>query len=559
MSYDTRYAFGIGKGRIRRRGLLRAGFGSGAAFALAACGSRPNSGPSSSVAPAADQPRSGGTLNEGILNEPYNWDPSYAGAGSSVDYHLVYNTILGWKHGPSVPYAQLTLQPELATSWEVPDAQTFVFHVRPGVKWANMAPVNGRPLVANDFKFSLEYHARLGAAFSSLPAGVFGGFFQGMQSIETPNDATAKVTFKAPFVPFINYAASPYVPVLAHEVYDADGHFKDRAVGTGPFVLDTAASQRGTIWVLKKNQTYWDSGKPHIDQVSQFVFKDDPSAHAAFQSKQVDLLQTSLDLESVETLTKANPTVVKYETLDVSPYHLYMSVKPGSSLADLRLRQAIALTLDRDEFLKTLFGGKGGWPMAGAFPDTFSQDEIRGLLEHDPAQAKQLVAAAGYPNGIDLECIYPGNFFGQIYITQIQLLQSQLKQVGINLNFKVMDYPSYSTLKKQHNFTITDTPKEMSGDIDSYLYNVFYPTSNEDYTEVNDPALNSLLLAQRQEPDANKRREICRQAVKRINVDEVWGLGVYQGLTWNLWQPKLQNYAPHFGLTITLDDAWLAG
>jgi len=273
----------------------------------------------------------------------------------------------------------------------------------------------------------------------------------------------------------------------------------------------------------------------------------------------VDLLQTSLDLESVNALTKANPTVVKYEALDVAPYHLYMSVKQGSPLADIRLRQAVALTLDRDEFLKTLFDGKGGWPMAGAFPDTFSQQEIRALFKHDPAQARQLVQAAGYPNGVDLETIYPGNFFGQIYITQIQLLQSQLKQVGINLNFKTMDYPSYSTLKKQHNFTITDTPKELSGDIDSYLYNVFSPTSNEDYTDVNDPQLTSLLVAQRQETDAAKRREICREAVKRINLDQVWALGVYDGLIWNLWQPRLQNYAPHFGLTVTLDDAWLAG
>jgi ABC-type transport system substrate-binding protein len=74
---------------------------------------------------------------------------------------------------------------------------------------------------------------------------------------------------------------------------------------------------------------------------------------------------------------------------------------------------------------------------------------------------------------------------------------------------------------------------------------------------VNDPQLTSLLLAQRQEADANKRRDICRQAVGRINVDQVWALGVYDGLVWNLWQPRLQNYAPNFGLTLTLDNAWL--
>ena len=139
----------------------------------------------------------------------------------------------------------------------------------------------------------------------------------------------------------------------------------------------------------------------------------------------------------------------------------------------------------------------------------------------------------------------------------MQLLQSQLKQIGISLRFTTMDYAAYSTLKKQHSFTITNTHKSLQGDIDSYLNNSFNPASTEDYTEVNDPQLTALLLAQRQETDTNKRRDICRQAVKRINVDQVWALGVFDGLYWNLWQPRLQNYAPNFGLTLTLNNAWL--
>ena len=394
-------------------------------------------------------------------------------------------------------------------------------------------------------------------AGSKVPASVLGSYFEGLNNVETLDSSTVKATFKAPFVPFTNYIAAPYVPVLAHEVYEQDGHFKDRPIGTGPFQLDTAATQKGTRWVFKKNANYWDTGKPYIDQVNMLVAKDDASAQAAFQAKQIDLLNTSLDMTSVNTIAKANPAVVKFEAIDPSPQHLYMSVKPGSPLADIRLRQAIALTIDRDAFLKTLYEGKGGWPMAGAFPDTFSQDEIRSLLKHDLTQAKQLVAAAGYPNGLELEFIYPGNYFGQIYITQMQLLQSQLKQIGISLRFTTMDYAAYSTLKKQHSFTITNTHKSLQGDIDSYLNNSFNPASTEDYTEVNDPQLTALLLAQRQETDTNKRRDICRQAVKRINVDQVWALGVFDGLYWNLWQPRLQNYAPNFGLTLTLNNAWL--
>ncbi len=88
--------------RLSCRGLVRLGLGGGAALTMAGCGSRSRPARNAAV---TGQPRSGGTLTQGILNDPYDWDPSYAGAGSSVDYHLAYNTMLGWKHGPSVPYA----------------------------------------------------------------------------------------------------------------------------------------------------------------------------------------------------------------------------------------------------------------------------------------------------------------------------------------------------------------------------------------------------------------------------------------------------------------------
>jgi peptide/nickel transport system substrate-binding protein len=557
MGSEHRFQFGYWTRPIRRRRVLGGGL-AGAAVALAACGTRTKSGnvPTKSQPSTSGQPRSGGSVNVAITADPYNWDPSYAGAGgaASYGYHLAYNTVLGYGHGADVRYDDLTLKPELASSWEVPDAQTFIFHVRNGVKFANLAPVNGRQLDANDIKFSLEYASRSGSlAPKNLPVSQYATYFEGLLAAEVPDTST----FKSPFVPFVNYMASPFVPIVPHEIYDQDGHFKDQIVGTGPFQLDKTSTQAGSKWVWKKNPAYWDNGRPYIDQINQLVMKDDASAQAAFQSKQLDLLDTDLDVTSINTITKANPSVVKYETVNIAPVHVYMSVKPPSPLADIRLRQAIALAIDRDEFLKTLYGGKGGWALAGAFPDAYSQDEIRALLKHDPAQAKQLVAAAGYPNGVDLQFDYPGNYFGQIYITQIQLLQAQLKQVGINLQFTSRTYDDYSTRRKQHNFTIEVTAKSVSGDVDSYLYSSFYPGSRDNYIEVDDPQLTPLLTAQRQETDVSKRREIVRQAAKRINVDQVWALNLYNPLVWALWQPRLQNYAPHFVLTEPLESAWL--
>lgn len=546
---------------LRRRSVLLAGGAAAGAAALAACGGRQSGGQAKAPAQnaTAGKPRPGGTLNMSVPADPFDWDPTYVGPGLPNPYGFVlaYNSLLGYKHGPGIKYDELTLAPELAESWEVPDPQTFIFHLRKGVKFANQAPVGGRDLSSADVKFSYEYTARAGA-YSKLPQSQYDIFFEGMTAVDTPDTSTAIVRFKQPFVPFLNYTASRWVPIYPHEVYDQDGHFKDKIVGTGPFQLDVSASQKGTRWVWKKNPTYWDAGKPYIDEVHWLVLKDDAAQNSALQTKQVDLLFANVDNGRVQTLTKGAPTLASFEYQDPAPMHVYMNLK-AAPFKDIRIRQALALTINRDEFLKTLYGGKGGWAMAGAFPDTYSQEEIKGLLKYDPAQAKQLVIQAGYPNGVDLQFNYPGNAYGDEYITQMQLLQSQLKAVGLNLQLNSLDKDDESTRKKQHNFVMTDTTKSLQGDVDSYVYAAFYPGNRANYTEINDPELTPLLDAQRRETDPAKRRDIVRQAVKRINTEMFWAEAIYYPVRYNLWQPRLKNYAPYFGANTipVFTDTWL--
>jgi peptide/nickel transport system substrate-binding protein len=563
MEPNTNYWSRAIAARLGRRRLLASVGAGSAAAALAACGGRQSGGsaPASQQQASAGAPRRGGIVNISVPADPFDWDPTYVGPGLPNPYGFVmaYNSIIGYKVTPGMKYDDLTLQPELAESYEVPDAQTFIFHMRKGVNFANVAPVNGRALTSDDVKFSFQYTARAGA-FSKLPQSQYDYFFEGMSGIDTPDASTAIVHFSKPFVPFLNYAASRWVPIYAHEIYDQDGHFKDKIAGTGPFQIDPSSSQKGTKWVWKKNPAYWDSGKPYLDEIHWLVLTDDAAQNSALQTKQIDLLFANVDAGRIETLTKASPNLVKFQYQDPAPMHLYMNLK-NAALNDVRVRQAIALTIDRDAFLQTLYGGAGGWPMAGAFPDTFTQAEIKQLLKHDPAQAKQLMAAAGYANGVDLQFNYPGNAYGQEYITQMQLLQSQLKPIGVNLQLNSLDKDDESTRKKQHNFTITDTSKSLQGDVDSYLYAAFYPGNRANYTGVDDSQLTPLLDAQRKETDVAKRRDIVRQACLRINTEMYWAQGVYLPVRYQIWQPRLKNYIPYFGANTlpVLNEAWLEG
>src|SRR5688572_22479775 len=85
--------------------------------------------------------------------------------------------------------------------------------------------------------------------------------YEGFDRAEAPDPYTVSIHFKTPFAPFLNYAASRWNPIMPKEVYQAEGHFKDSLVGAGPYILDTAASQKGTRWVWKKNPTYLNADK----------------------------------------------------------------------------------------------------------------------------------------------------------------------------------------------------------------------------------------------------------------------------------------------------------
>ncbi len=520
------------------------------AFLLLACGPARQATP----APPADEPKSGGILNVRVTADPFDWDLSDRGKSgpNNAGQAMAHNSLLGFQYGPGVRYDELVLVPELAERWEVSqDAKSFTYHLRPGVKFANLPPVNGRGLTASDVKWSFEYMSRTGEfKDTKLPKGQYDWMFEGLEAIEAPSPTRVTVRFKEGFAPFLYYSAADMNPVFPKEIYEQDGHLHDRIVGSGPFQLDMAGSQKGTRWNWKKNPGYWEDGRPYIDQVRWLVLPDDAAAHAAFQTKQVDIEGTSgssIGFQVAETFRKANPQATAYEYRAASPEHMYINTRQVP-LNDVRVRKALSRAVDRDEMLRVFTGGKGGLALAGAFPDTFSQEEIRGMLKYDPDEARRLLAEAGYPNGVDIELQYPGRYFGDEYVQMIELLQAQLKKAGINLGFKSYEYADYANQRRLGNFWLSITSKYIEGDVDSYLF-ILHPTHRSNYAGVNDPKLTAWLEAQRREGNEVKRREIVRDAVRYINSEMYYGLALYYEVRYQFWHPHVRNFAPHFGYT----------
>ena len=533
----------------------------GATVTAAACGG--SSKRTKTVKPANGQPKLGGQLSLIQKQDIDTYDPTSERGPSGDTVNLVNSRLLGFKGGPDVKYTDLILEPQLAQRWETPDAQTFTFHLQPGVQFANLPPLNGRALTSADVMWSYEYLTRTGSLKSLKPVPT-AALYAGLDRIETPDAATVVFHFTEPFAAFLVYTALTYSAILAHEIFDQDGSFAKRAAGSGPWQMDVAGSQPGQRYVFKRNASYFVQGRPYVDQINWLVVPDDATDNAAFLAKQVDLLSYSgLTLESVEQVKKKDPTTVEFDYLDSTERYIYLNVsKPP--LSDERVRKAISLSIDRDEFIRALSNGKGEWAFAASRPGLFTQEEIKQVLKYDPTQAKQLLTEAGFANGVDVDTPFAPKKYGAQFISALQLLQAQLKKTGINLALKPVDDTTYyPTWIRSGNFQLSMTPRAgptiNTIDPQGALYSLFYPNQPENVGRVNDAQLTQLIEAQKREVDPAKRQDLIRQAIRRVN-DVPWGLALYYGPGYQLAQPYLKGYNPNLANVwqdVHLTETWL--
>lgn len=498
----------------------------------------------------SDQPKSGGALTVRMPTDMFDFDTTYVGQSTPNSWAsgLAHIQLLDFETGPKVGYADAILKPELAERWEVsPDARTFTFHIRKGVKYADKAPVNGREITAADVKWSFEYISRTGElADKKLPKSQGDWMFTGLEAIETPNTNTVVVRYKQPFAPFVYYAASERLnPIYPKEQFERDGHFKNQVIGAGAFTHDEAATQKGNRWVFKRNPNYFEAGKPFLDELRLLPLQDDATALAAFQTKQMDLLDTEITIPAADDLMKARPDGVMTRFPSPTPMQLFWNTQ-RAPITDERVRKAIALAVDRDEFIKVYTSGQGTWAMSGAIDGVFTQEELRSIQKFDPERAKQLLREAGYADGLTLEMNYPGKAYGDQFISEMELLQAQLRKVGINLTFKSQDKEAFSASKKTGEYVINLTRSaNLEGDIADWVFSMYHQDSRQNNYHVKDPDLTKRLEAMQGIADPAKRKEEVR-AVSRYVYDKSWGLSIYHGIEHRFMTPALKNYADNF-------------
>ena len=512
-------------------------------FALA-CGT-PQAAPQTGT--PSNQPKVGGVLTDHQTQDVSEYDLSMAQQGG-INFlsYRAYDTLLHVKTGPDIAWTDLVIEPGLAERWEASaDAKKYTFFIRKGVKFANLPPVNGREMTAADIKWSLEYYARIGqfkdvkqrAGNQMLPR------VNQIDKVETPDPYTVVITTKDSWAPFLFFAAEGKIGIQAKEIYEADGEFSKRPIGTGPYQFDREASQMDTRIVFSKNKDYWQAGKPYLDAIRTVIIKEDNAKLAAFQTKQLDMFEPAF-IDQVDAIKKAVPDVKFTRGIGNHAFRVWFNVQVPP-FNNLKFRQALSYATDREEFVRAFTKGEGQWGVDGGVPGLYTQDELKKMNRYDLEMAKKLVAESGY-KGERLEFNYAATT--DQTTNDVLLLQAQFKKAGIEFFLNAQDRANVSNRQRIGDFQFQTTGTS-AGEFepDFYTYSYFHSKSpNNNYNlqgPGTDPKLDALIEATRREADVAKRKEALRTATTYIheNGQSLW---VYYAPIFFFWQPYLQNYFP---------------
>ena len=347
--------------------------------------------------------------------------------------HTMYDKLL--RHDTRT--ADMTVIPEIGTSWErSSDGKTYTFQIRDGVKFHS-----GEELTGHDVKATFDrgvFPETFGEGLASVNRGV-------MQSatLKEITSTDSEVVFNFEEAPTLTHAMAGFTDFSFMISRKADweatnGSFKQidlsKVTGTGPFkFVETTADH----FLVEANVDYWNPHTPYLDRVETIYFSPfTPALTAAGQTNMLDIFQATAPSDNEKI--GAIPQISRNTVLWPFYWHiLFNSDKPPFD--DVRMRKAVALVVAPEilvdgmgQALGSTFGG--GWFPEGMGVQAYTADQLRTQkywrepTEEDIAEAKALLADAGYPEGTPLPVLdLPGrnNKFNTV---AVELLQAQLKQ-----------------------------------------------------------------------------------------------------------------------------------
>lgn len=311
--------------------------------------------------------------------------------------------------------------PDLASYWETPDATTYVFHLRAGVRFHD-----GRPLTADDVVYT--FRSILDGSVETAKAGSYAL----IESVEAPDSATVVFRLSEPWAPFLwnlSAGAIGIVPTGA----DTES-VRVSPVGSGPFVF---VHYRGDDEILLERNPDYFGPVPRIASVRMRIVPDAVVRALELQNGTVDIVLNALPPDMVVTLGDSD-TLEVLNTPGTNYQYLAFNLE-DPVLGDLRVRQAIAHAIDRDSIVRYLLRGQARLADSLLPPENWAHSDDVARYDYDPAEARRILEAAGYG---DLRVSYK-TATDPTGLLIASVLQDQLGQIGVHMEIRSNEFATF--------------------------------------------------------------------------------------------------------------------
>ena len=544
---------------ITRRDVLKA---SGAVVAAGLVGG------SSLLAPEmarAQTPKRGGTFRLVLQSDPVTgFDPHQTiSFVTMVPLSFAYSRLVKVKAGPSVKPMTYPIEADLAESWTQPDDKTYVFKLKKGVRWHPKPPVNGRELTADDVKYTYE-------RFLTIKGNGNRPVLEYVDRIDVLDKYTVKFTLKEPNAWFLDLLASTSTWIIAKECVEKFGDLKkaESVVGTGPWMLERWEPNVKLVYV--RNPHYFVPGLPYADGVEASIDPDPSSRLAAWLAGKVDF-----GPEYQQVVRRLDLAMAKQRKpgLQTAEYAWFTSGLIGFKIDkppfnDIRVRRALSRAANLAEVFESNAFSQGHWAPNPAVPAASAEWSIpidqlgpegRKLYEHSTADAKRLLAEAGYPNGFKVQVESPGTAYGPDFLDAAQITVKNWKAAGIDAELKLKEYGAFISTAIYGKFD--DMIYGLRGawvDPEAYFYRPFMPGQPLNIINVNDPKLTDMINLQRRTFDVPKRKQIVYDIQRYLAEQGYFGADGSVKVV-SAWEPYIKNYMPNNGFDVggRLMAAWI--
>jgi peptide/nickel transport system substrate-binding protein len=485
-----------------------------ASLVLSACA------PQSPPDDVPDVPDPVSTKHGGILRNaffaPTNMDP--------VFFSTVPDEHTGRQYYDVLVFIDEDNEPEMARSvsenWGADETgKIWIFTLRQGIKFHD-----GREMTSRDVKFSYD---RLR---DPDVGGATVGMYANILDITTPDDYTVVFTLENPNPDFLKDLADYHAVIMDADNTDFNTNFN----GTGPFVVDRYIPEDRITFT--RNPNYWlkdEDGEqlPYLDGM-EFIFLSDPSAQIeALRGGQVDYL-FYLPAEAVPTL-ETNPDVDVYQSPSNTSYVLRMR-SDRAPANDVRVRQALKLATDRSAILEAAIGGLGATGRDTPIGPSFSEFYLDvPEPKRDVEKAKELLAEAGYPDGLSITLhsqeLSPVPFIATVW-------KEQLAEAGVNVEIQLVPSEVYygsENMWLEVDFAITDWGSRAYPQ--PYLDLAYTSTAQWNESHWSDPELDELAALAAKEMDPAERIRLYHE-IQEIFFER--GPVIIPFFTNNLWAAR---------------------